>query len=97
MVLRHVFEAVVRAWTAATNWPIVSDGLRLLIGGAEMMSRSGGPQQQADAGSLELRGSTVRDAAQRRRQQLRKLYAFEPIRPTVVCYLSGDQHRHKNE
>jgi hypothetical protein len=25
------------------------------------------------------------------------LYAFEPVRPTVVCHLSRDQHRHKNE
>src|SRR6266480_1018232 len=30
---------------------------RLLIGGAEMMSRSGGPQQQADAGSTTSSGS----------------------------------------
>ena len=30
---------------------------RLLIGGAEMMSRSGGPQQQADAGSTTSTGS----------------------------------------
>jgi uncharacterized protein len=30
---------------------------RLLIGGAEMMSRSGGPQQQADAGSTPSSGS----------------------------------------
>jgi predicted metalloprotease len=32
---------------------------RLLIGGAEMMSRSGGPQQQADAGSRTSSGSPV--------------------------------------
>jgi len=30
---------------------------RLLIGGAEMMSRSGAPQQQADAGSTTSSGS----------------------------------------
>jgi hypothetical protein len=28
---------------------------------------------------------------------VRKLYAFEPVRPAVVCHLSRNQHRHKNE